>query len=124
MLATKDTGMGGGEGITTEVDVGMDKTTVVIGVAMDVEDLEAGALVEVVSEVASEVLVAAMLMVEDLEEVMDTAEGDVAGGTMEEGLAKTEVRMVEDSVWVVEEEVVVEEVECRVDRGVVDTLLL
>lgn len=124
MLAIKDTGMEGGEGITTEVDVGMDKTTVVIGVAMDVEDLEAGALVEVVSEVASEVLVAAMLMVEDLEEVMDTAEGDVAGGTMEEGLAKTEVRMVEDSVWVVEEEVVVEEVECRVDRGVVDTLLL
>jgi len=86
--------------------------------------LEAGALVEVVSVVASEVLVAAMLMVEDLEEVMDTAEGDVADGTMEEGLAKTEVRMVEDSVWVVEEEVVVEEVECRVDRGVVDTLLL
>jgi len=124
LLAIKDTGMEGGEGITTEVDVGMDKTTVVIGVAMDVEDLEAGALVEVVSEVASEVLVAAMLMVEDLEEVMDTAEGDVAGGTMEEGLAKTEVRMVEDSVWVVEEEVVVEEVECRVDRGVVDTLLL
>jgi len=124
LLATKDTGMGGGEGITTEVDVGMDKTTVVIGVAMDVEDLEAGALVEVVSVVASEVLVAAMLMVEDLEEVMDTAEGDVADGTMEEGLAKTEVRMVEDLVWVVEEEVVVEEVECRVDRGVVDTLLL
>ena len=103
----------------------MDRTMVDTGVDMDVEDSAVVDLVEVALEAAREALVGVMPMVEvALEEVMDMVEVvDAGGGTME-GLDRMADRMVEDLVWVVEEEVVVEEVECRVDRGVVDTLLL
>jgi len=84
--------------ITIEADVGMeDRTTVDTGVGMDVEVLE---------------------------EVMVMAEAvDAGAGTME-GLDKMAARMVEDLEWVVEVEVVVEQVVCRVDQGVVGMLQL
>merc|ERR1719234_1191290 len=100
------------------------------GVAMDAEDLGGVDLVEVALEVVREALVEVMPMVEVLEVVMDTVEvvdmvevEDAGVGTMEEGLDKMAIRMVEDLVLVVEVEVV-EEVVCRVDQGGVDTLLL
>merc|ERR1719234_1907205 len=101
------------------------------GVAMDAEDLGGVDLVEVALEVVREALVEVMPMVEVLEVVMDMVEVvvdmgevvDVGVGTMEEGLDKMAIRMVEDLVLVAEEEVV-EEVVCRVDQGGVDTLLL
>lgn len=129
-LATRDTGMGAEGGITTEVDAGMDRTTVGTGVDMDAEDLGVVDLAEVALEVVKEALevvaalVGVMPMVEVLEEVMGMAEVvDAGGGTMED-LNRMAVKMVEDLVLVVEVEVVAEEVVCRADQGEVGTLLL
>ena len=123
-LATRDTGMGVEGGITTEGVADMDRTMVVTGVDTDVEDSGVVVLVEVALEEAREALVGVMPMVEVLEEVMVMVEVvDAGGGTME-GLDRMVARMVEDLVWVVEVEVVAEQVVCRVDLGGVATLLL
>merc|ERR1719234_2461506 len=130
-LVTRDTGMGEEGDITTEEDVGMDRTMEgTTGVDMDAEDLGVVVLVEVASEVAREALVEDMPMVEVLEVAMDmvgvvdmVVVEDAGVGTMEEGLDKMAIRMVEDLVRVAEVEVA-EEVVCRVDQGGVDTLLL
>ena len=123
-LATRDTGMGVEGGITTEGVADMDRTMVVTGVDTDVEDSGVVVLVEVALEEAREALVGVMPMVEVLEEVMVMVEVvDGGGGTME-GLDRMADRMVEDLVWVVEVEAVVEQVVCRVDQGGVATLLL
>ena len=117
--------------ITTEGAVGMDRTMEgTTGVDMDAEDLGVVVLVEVALEVVREALVEVMPMVEVLEVVMDMVGVvdmvevvDAGVGTMEEGLDKMAIRMVEDLVPVAEVEVV-EEVVCRVDQGGVDMLLL
>ena len=114
------------EGITTEGGVGMvDRTTGDTGVGTDAEDSGVVDLVEVALEAAREASVGVMPMVEVvLEEVMVMAEVVDAGVGITEGLDKMAARMVEDLVWVVEAEVVAEQVVCRVDQGVVVTLLL
>ena len=102
----------------------MDRTMVDTGVDMDAEDSGVVDLVEVALEAGREALVGVMPMVEVLEEVMVMVEVvDAGGGTME-GLDRMAARMVEDLVWVVEVEVVAEQVVCRVDQEGVGMLLL
>ena len=102
----------------------MDRTMVDTGADMDAEGSGVVDLVEVALEAGREALVGVMPMVEVLEEVMVMVEVvDAGGGTME-GLDRMAARMVEDLVWVVEVEVVAEQVVCRVDQGGVATLLL
>ena len=126
MPATRGTGMEAEEGITTEGGVGMvDRTTGDTGAATDAEDSGVVDLVEVALEAAREASVGVMPMVEVvLEEVMVMAEVVDAGVGTTEGLDRMAARMVEDLVWVVEEEVVAEQVVCRVDQEGVGTLLL
>ena len=102
----------------------MDRTMVDTGADMDAEDSGVVDLVEVALEAGREALVGVMPMVEVLEEVMVMVEVvDGGGGTME-GLDRMVARMVEDLVWVVEVEVVAEQVVCRVDQEGVGMLLL